>query len=84
MVYKREGGRPPRHGPEFRLTKPETWPEPAVATVNDTPRYGKAEAKAWDRIHPRLTQRAAWMDLNGELPLVEGHPGPPQVRASAR
>ncbi|GLV76120.1 hypothetical protein Shyhy02_41200 [Streptomyces hygroscopicus subsp. hygroscopicus] len=29
-------GRPPEHGPEFRFTKPETWPEPAITTVTDT------------------------------------------------
>ncbi len=71
-IYDPRGGRPPKHGPEFRLAKPETWPEPAVLTVNDTSRYGKAEARAWDRVHPRLTHRSAWLDLNGELPLVEG------------
>lgn len=26
-VYGPKGGRPPEHGPEFRLAKPETWPE---------------------------------------------------------
>ncbi|MEU3568796.1 NF041680 family putative transposase [Kitasatospora sp. NPDC036755] len=66
------GGRYPKHGPEFRLAKPQTWPAPTVATVNDTPRYGKAETTAWDRVHPRLTHRSAWIDLDGELPLVEG------------
>lgn len=58
-VYDPKGGRPPKHGPEFRLAKPETWPEPTVVTMNDTPRYGKAEARAWDRVHPRLTHRSA-------------------------
>jgi hypothetical protein len=27
---------------------------------------------AWDRLHPRLTHRAAWLDHQGELPLIEG------------
>ena len=36
-------GRPPKHGPEFRFTKPETWPEPTITTVTDTTNYGKAE-----------------------------------------
>lgn len=54
------------------LAKPETWPEPTAVTLNDTPRYGKAEARAWDRLHPRLTHRSAWIDLDGELPLIEG------------
>ncbi|MEU7728448.1 NF041680 family putative transposase [Streptomyces sp. NPDC040724] len=65
-------GRPPKHGPEFRFAKPETWPEPAITTVTDTSNYGKAETQAWDRVHPRLTHRSAWLDHEGELPLVEG------------
>ncbi|MFJ4567902.1 hypothetical protein ACIP4U_30295 [Streptomyces caelestis] len=28
--------------------------------------------QAWDRAHPRLTHRAAWLDHEGELPLIEG------------
>ncbi|GAA1069286.1 hypothetical protein GCM10009647_091470 [Streptomyces sanglieri] len=71
-VYDPKGGRPPKHGPEFRFTKPETWPEPAIATVTDTTNYGKAETQAWDRVHPRLTHRSSWLDHDGELPLVEG------------
>ncbi|MFF3584966.1 NF041680 family putative transposase [Streptomyces mirabilis] len=65
-------GRAPKHGPEFRFTKPETWPEPAITTVTDTTNYGKAKAQAWDRVHPRLTHRSSWLDHEGELPLVEG------------
>ncbi|WSN28918.1 transposase [Streptomyces griseoaurantiacus] len=65
-------GRPPKHGPEFRLTKPDTWPEPSITTVTDTRNYGKAETQAWDRVHPRLTHRSSWLDHDGELPLVEG------------
>lgn len=42
-------GRPPKHGPEFRFTKPESWPEPAITTVTDTSNYGTAETQAWDR-----------------------------------
>ncbi len=49
-------GRPPKHGPEFRFTKPETWPEP---TITDTSNYGKAETLAWDRVHPRLPHRSS-------------------------
>jgi hypothetical protein len=26
----------------------------------------------WDRIHPRLTTRSAWIDHDGELPIIEG------------
>ena len=65
-------GRPPKHGPEFRFTKPETWPEPAITTVTDTTNYGNAETQAWDRVHPRLTHRSFWLEHDGELPLAEG------------
>ncbi|GGN58671.1 hypothetical protein GCM10011579_022330 [Streptomyces albiflavescens] len=34
--------------------------------------YGKAVTQAWDRVHPRLIHRAAWLDDEGELPLIEG------------
>lgn len=65
-------GRPPKHGPEFALAKPTTWPEPAVTTSTDTTRYGTAAATAWDRLHPRLTHRAAWLEHQGELPIIDG------------
>jgi hypothetical protein len=71
-VHNPKGGHPPKHGPEFRFTKPETWPEPAITTSTDTVNYGKAEAQAWDRVHPRLTHRSAWLEHDGELPIVEG------------
>ncbi len=67
-----KGGRPPKHGPEFRFAKPETWPEPAITTVTATTNHGKAETQAWDRVHPRLTHRSSWLDHDGELPLAEG------------
>ncbi|MGP3953849.1 transposase [Streptomyces sp. 7N604] len=36
--------------------------------------YGRAKtaSQAWDRVHPRLTHRAAWLEYEGELPLIEG------------
>jgi hypothetical protein len=67
-----QGGRPPKHGKEFRFAKPETWGEPDAATVQVTDRYGTAQTMAWDRIHPRLTTRSAWIDHDGELPVIEG------------
>lgn len=66
------GGRPPKHGKEFRFAKPETWGEPDAATVQVTDRYGTAQAMAWDRLHPRLTTRPAWIDHDRELPIIEG------------
>jgi hypothetical protein len=29
-------------------------------------------AAAWDRVHPRLNHRAAWLDHDGPLPVIEG------------
>jgi hypothetical protein len=29
-------------------------------------------AQAWDRVHPQLTHRAAWLDHDGPLPVIEG------------
>jgi hypothetical protein len=52
-------GRPRRHGGEFALADPATWPAPPVATTTETTRYGTAAAQAWDRLHPRLTHRSA-------------------------
>ncbi|MFF5239851.1 DDE superfamily endonuclease [Streptomyces sp. ScaeMP-e48] len=52
-----QGGRPPKHGKEFRFARPETWGEPDAEAVQVTDRYGTAQAMAWDRIHPRLTTR---------------------------
>jgi hypothetical protein len=65
-------GRPVRHGPEFALADPATWPGPPVSTSTATSRYGTAVAAAWDRLHPRLTHRAAWLGNDGELPVIEG------------
>jgi DDE superfamily endonuclease len=65
-------GRPRRHGGEFALADPATWPEPPVATTTQTTRYGTAVAQAWDRLHPRLTHRSAWLDHGGDLPVIDG------------
>lgn len=65
-------GRPPKHGGEFALSNPATWPEPQITTTNQTTRYGTTQARSWDRLHPRLTHRAAWLDHVGPLPIVEG------------
>ncbi|CAG6397594.1 transposase [Streptomyces cocklensis] len=67
-----QGGRPPKHGKEFRFAKPDTWGEPDSETGQVTDRYGTAKAMAWDRIHPRLTTRSAWIGHDGELPVIEG------------
>ncbi len=65
-------GRPPKHGPKFRLDNPSTWPAPQHHTTTETSRYGTANACSWDRPHPRLTRRACWIDHHGDLPIIEG------------
>ncbi len=65
-------GRPPRHGGELKLADASSWPDAEVTTMTDTSRYGTAVATAWDRLHPRLTRRAAWEEHAGELPILEG------------
>src|SRR6266536_134935 len=71
---RRDGkpGRPPRHGTELKLADEKTWPAPHVTTVTATTRYGTAVACSWDRLHPRLTHRSAWLDHHGPLPVIEG------------
>jgi hypothetical protein len=65
-------GRPVRHGPEFALADRATWPVPQITTSTETSRYGTAVASSWDRLHPRLTHRAAWLHHDGELPVIDG------------
>jgi hypothetical protein len=65
-------GRPAKHGGESCFADPGTWPEPDTVTFTETNRYGGASATAWDRLHPRLTRRAAWLEYDGDLPVLEG------------
>jgi hypothetical protein len=65
-------GRTRKHGGELALADPAAWPAPQVTTSTVTSRYGTARAAAWDRVHPRLTHRAAWLDHDGPLPVIEG------------
>jgi hypothetical protein len=43
-----------------------------VLTHTDTRLYGAATAQAWNRPHPRLTRRNAWIDHTAPLPITEG------------
>jgi hypothetical protein len=65
-------GRPRHHGPELRLSDESTWPQPDHRTQTETRRYGTAQAIAFNRVHPRLTRRAAWISHTGPLPILEG------------
>ncbi|ANH95708.1 hypothetical protein A8713_27565 [Streptomyces sp. SAT1] len=49
-----------------------SWGTEQAVTVTDTRLYGKASAQAWDRLHPRLTRRAARLDHDGPLHVIEG------------
>lgn len=71
-VYDPRGGRPSKRGGEFVFGDPATWGAPDRHTVTETGNYGTAEARAWDRLHPRLTRRAAWSGHVGPLPILEG------------
>ena len=64
-------GRPPRHGGACVLGDPAPWNTPDAATVTETRLYGTATARAWDRLHPRLTHRSAWVSQLGALPCIE-------------
>ncbi|MEV6212542.1 NF041680 family putative transposase [Kitasatospora sp. NPDC051914] len=67
------GGRPRRHGGVLTLAQPKTWHTPDAITSTDTMRYGKAEALAWDRMHPRLQRRGPWLEYtDAELPVLHG------------
>ncbi|MTD59690.1 transposase, partial [Amycolatopsis sp. RM579] len=65
-------GRPRRHGGEFVFGDPATWGPPDITTHADTRLYGPATARAWNRLHPRLTHRTAWVAHAGKLPILEG------------
>ncbi|MGW9370286.1 hypothetical protein ACWGVR_09725 [Streptomyces xanthophaeus] len=67
-----QGSRPPKHWGEFIFGDPATWGEATAATVTTTERYWTATVQAWDRLHRRLTRRAAWLDHEGPLPIIEG------------
>ena len=70
-IPRAHGGRKPRHGGEFLFADPNSWGEPDAATQTETRLYGMANVHAWDRLHPRLTRRAAWVG-SGDLPIIAG------------
>ena len=65
-------GRPRKHGGEIALADPAASPALQITTSTLTSRYGLAMTAAWDRVHPRLTHRSAWLDHDGPLPVIEG------------
>ena len=65
-------GPPVLHGAELKLSGKAAHPDPDVTTSTETSQYGTAEARAWNRAHPRLTHRRAWTGHEGKLPVIEG------------
>ncbi|WP_410663476.1 transposase [Amycolatopsis sp. lyj-84] len=66
-------GRPRRHGGEFAFADPAIWGDPDVTTRTETRLYGPALIRVWDRLHPRLTHRIAWVGHTGNLPILGRH-----------
>ena len=77
-------GRPRKHGGELALADPATWPRPAGHHQHDDLPVRHAVAAAWDRVHPRLTHRAAWLDHDGAAARDRGHPDPAAGGSPAR
>ena len=79
-VYDPRGGRPPKHGGEFVFGDPAIWSEPDQHTVTQTGNYGLAEARAWDRLHPKLSDAFLgpvahlWECLRGSRHFKAGRP----------
>lgn len=66
------GGRPRRHGTQFKLADPATWPGPDATSTAASPRYGTVTVHAWHRRHQQLDRYGGWKDVEGELPVVPG------------
>ena len=77
-------GRPRKHGGEFALADPATWPAPQVTTTTATTRYGTAVAAGLGPgappAHPPLRLAGPRRPAAGH----RGHPDPPAGRSPAR
>src|SRR5450755_1315855 len=49
-----------------------TWHRPDQDRDGSHDRYGRAHARAWARLHPKLERRGAWAGHDDPLPVVEG------------
>ena len=77
VLYSRRRPGPAAAAARSGTARSSRWPTrrlagPPVTTRTATTRYGTAVAAAWDRLHPRLTHRAAWLHHDGELPVIDG------------
>jgi hypothetical protein len=66
------GGRPRRHGHEFKLADRSTWTTPDKVLTATSPRYGAVTVRAWHRYHPELDRDRGWAGHQGNLPVVAG------------
>lgn len=71
-IYDPKGGRPPKHGGEFVFGDSGTWGVEHGRDDHGHPALWASDRAGWDRLHPRLTRRAAWLDHEGPLPIIEG------------
>lgn len=71
-AHGRRPGRPLRHGRRFACGDPATWGEPEDHLTTGDARYGTVTARAWSRLHPKLTRRGHWAGHPGLPPIVEG------------
>jgi Transposase DDE domain len=62
------GGRPRRHGTKVACADPGTWPTPDARLEADDDVYGRVQASAWHRLHPK---QRTYRDPGG-LRIVEG------------
>jgi len=64
-------GRPPRHGPRFALSEPDTFTEPDNQLRTHDRRYGNICVTAWDGLHPKLHRLARWAG-HDQPPIITG------------
>ena len=62
----------PQARPRAGAVRPGGLPGPAGHHQHGDLPVRDGRAAAWDRVHPRLTHRAAWLDHDGDLPVIEG------------
>jgi hypothetical protein len=65
------GGRPPRHGRQFKCADRATRKKPDDSLVASDPRHGTVRVQAWHGLHPKLTRRGHWSD-HQTIPIVRG------------
>lgn len=64
-----EGGRPPLHGAALKCPDTSSWPDPDYLYRSEHPRYGRLEARAWSRLHPKQYR---YYNRDGSMAIVEG------------